>query len=133
MNTRENPIPAWLQARFEDWRYQKGVRKTVTEFASYIGISEDLLLRLMNGSDTPKGSSLAKIAGMLGYDVYELVGIKTSEMLDALPPICRIRFASAFTDYFETIKAEEIDKDSPEAQKIFREKMKKYNLQEIFC
>ena len=131
MNQRENPTAVWLQSRFETWRYQKGVRKTLTEFASYIGVSEDQALKYMNGSEQPKGSNLAKIAGMLGYDIYELVGIKTSDMLDALPPLFRVRFASAFTEYFETIQAESFDKDSPEAQQTLNEIIKKYKLQEL--
>lgn len=133
MNVNITPTTAWLQAKFEAWRHQKGMRKTLTEFASYIGISDDQLLRIMNSGEIPRGSSLAKLAGMLGYDIYDLVGIKTSEMLDALPPLFRVRFASAFTEYFERILAEDIDKDSPEAQQALNEIMKKYKLREIFC
>ena len=133
MNAVDNPIRTWLQNKFESWRYQNGKRKTLTEFAAFIGISEDQLLRLMNSAEKPKGSCLAKLAGMLGYEIYEFVGVKTSDMLDALPPLFRIRFASAFTEYIEKLQTESIDKDSPEAQQMLQEIMKKYKLLEIFC
>ena len=133
MNPNENPTTIWLQQKFESWRYQKNMRKTVTEFARHVGISEDQMLKYMNGSEKPHGSNLAKMAGMLGFDIYELVGIKTSDMLDSLPPLFRVRFASAFTDYFEFIQNGEFDKDSPEAQQALKDFLKKYKLQEIFC
>ncbi len=131
MNTPGNEITAWLQEKYEDWRHQKGVRKTITEFAAYIGINEANMLDYMSGKEVPKGSNLAKIAGMMGFDIYETVQIKPAEMLDMLPPLFRVRFASAFTEYFETVQAGNIEKDSTEAQLALKEILGKYNLQEL--
>lgn len=132
MNTKVSPVCEWLQVKFEAWRYQKGVRKTLTEFAAHIGITEDMLLAYIHDCDVPKGVNLAKLGGTLGFEIYELVGIKTSLMLDTLPPLFRMRFASAFTEYYETITTQSYDKDSPEAQIALSEMVKKYQLTEVF-
>ena len=125
-------VTQWLQKKFDTWRHQSGIKKTITEFASYIGIPEDRLLRYMNGSEIPKGSNLAKIAGILGFGIYDLVEIRTSEMLDLLPPLFRVRFASAFNEYYENISTNMIDRTSEEARKILEEVFRKYKLIEYF-
>ncbi|MCE5207218.1 MAG: hypothetical protein LLG42_02790 [Chloroflexi bacterium] len=132
MNEKITSASEWLQSKFEGWRYQKGVRKTLTEFAAYIGITEERLLAFLDGSELPKGANLAKLGGTLGFEIYELMGIKTSLILDTLPPLFRVRFASAFTEYYETITAQSLEIDSPEAQATLNEMMKKYQLTEVF-
>lgn len=124
----ELTVTEWLQNKFEAWRLQSGIRKTITEFASYIGIPEDRMLIYMNGSEVPKGSNLAKIAGMLGFGIYDLVKINTSEMLDLLPPLFRVRFASAFNEYYDYISEHKIDRESDEAREFLSEVFRKYKL-----
>jgi hypothetical protein len=133
MEIRTSVAGTWLQSKFEAWRYHKGIRKTLTEFAAFIGITEEKLLSYLDGSEMPKGSNLAKIGAVLGFEIYELLGIDTCLMLDTLPPLFRVRFASAFTEYYETIKANSYDKESPEAQATLNEMIRKFKLPETFA
>ncbi len=132
MNEKNASACEWLQSKFEAWRCQDGVRKTVTEFAAHIGIAEDSLLSFLTGSETPKGTNLAKLGGTLGFEIYELTGIPPCLMLNTLPYRFRMQYALAFTEYYETISAQSYDMDSPEAQTTLNEVLKKYHLTEPF-
>lgn len=67
---------AWITQRFLDWQSSTGRRKTIDEFAAYIGVSRPLLNMWMNGNQPRPGKAniklLAEIFGDELYDVLEL-------------------------------------------------------------
>lgn len=132
MSEMKPSVSEWLQAKFENWRYQNGVRKTLTEFAAFIGITEQRLLAFLDGSEQPKSDNLARLGAALGFEIYDLVGISPSVILDTLPPVFRVRLASAFTEYYETLAEKAYPIDSPESQMTLQEVAQKYKLTEIF-
>ena len=132
MNQQGKPASIWLQSKYETWRYQNGIRKTLTEFAALLVSQKRSCWAFLDDSEQPNGSNLAKLGSVLGFEIYELLGIKTSLILDSLPPQVRVRFASAFTDYYEIVCAKSIDRDSIEARSVLNEMVKKYHLPEIF-
>ena len=132
MSANKPSVSEWLQAKFESWRYQKGVKKTLTEFASFIGITEQRLLTFLDGSAQPKSDNLACLGAVLGFEIYDLVGISPSMILDSLPPVFRVRLSSAFTEYYETLSDKAYPVDSPEAQVILQEAAHKYKLTDVF-
>ncbi len=132
MDQPSTSVSEWLQARFEAWRYQPGIRKTLTEFAAFVGISEENMLSFLDGSGTPRGANLAKLGATLGFELFELVGIQPVLLLDSMPHFFKISYAMAFIEYYETITAQGMEKDSPDARLVLEEMFKKYHLAEAF-
>ncbi len=131
METPENETTAWLQEKFENWRNQKGVKKTITEFAAHIGVTEANMLDYMSGKEIPRGSNLAKIAGMMGFDIFETMNMKPVDMLELLPPLARVRFASALIEYFELVQDRDLKKDAIETPFALKEILEKFGLHDL--
>lgn len=64
----------YLEMKFLEWQQQQGGRKTVKEFAAYIGVSQSAISTWWNGERQPEGESLQKIASKLGMEVYDVLG-----------------------------------------------------------
>jgi transcriptional regulator with XRE-family HTH domain len=65
----------YLELKFIEWQHQAGGRKTVADFAAYLGVAQTTASSYMNGKRTPEGDTLKKIADKLGYDVYDVLNI----------------------------------------------------------
>ena len=50
-------FPQWINRKFVEWQAAQGKRKTVEEFAIYLGISRPLLNMWMNGNKKPAKST----------------------------------------------------------------------------
>jgi len=68
-------FPQFLELKFLDWQQKEGGRKTVKEFALYIGVSQSTVSMWWNGERNPEGENLRKIAGKLGFEVYDVLGL----------------------------------------------------------
>lgn len=72
-------LDAWRRftnQRFLEWQQQFGVRKTVTEFAKYIGFPQSTVSLWLNGSRTPKSSDdIEKLSSIWGLAVYDTLKI----------------------------------------------------------
>jgi len=66
---------AWLEGKFLSWMGETGQRRTLTEFAKYLGVSQSLLSQWLNGRYIPDRENLGKLARCLGPEVYEMVGM----------------------------------------------------------
>ena len=63
----------WLEQQYLDWEHQSGRRKTLQQFADYLGISSSLLSHYLSGSREPAAENLDKIADKLGDEVYDVL------------------------------------------------------------
>ena len=63
----------WLEGKFLSWMGEAGRRRTVTEFAKYIGVSQSLMSQWLNGHYLPDLKNINKIAERLGPEVYDLL------------------------------------------------------------
>ena len=61
----------WLEQQYLDWEHQSGRRKTLQQFADYLGISSSLLSHYLSGSREPAQENLDKIADKLGDKAYD--------------------------------------------------------------
>ena len=71
---------SWLDMKFLDWQTSHGKRKTLTQFADYLGISQSLLSHYMNGTHSPSGENVEKIALRLGDEIYAILGLPTPDL-----------------------------------------------------
>jgi transcriptional regulator with XRE-family HTH domain len=72
----------WLHQQFLKWEQGRGRRSTVTEFARYLGITQQSLSSYMSGAYQPRGANLSKIAARLGPEIYDLVGTQRAPVDD---------------------------------------------------
>jgi transcriptional regulator with XRE-family HTH domain len=68
-------INDWLHQEFVKWESSYGRRKTVSEFAIYVGVSQSLMSHYLNGTRTPAGDNIEKISAKLGNEIYDILGI----------------------------------------------------------
>ena len=66
----------WITQKYLEWRGDGiGRAKSVSAFADYLGVSQPLLTRWMNGDYNPNKENANKIAFRLGYEVYDVLEI----------------------------------------------------------
>lgn len=90
-------FPEFLERKFLAWQNQEGKRKTISDFAAYIGVSHAVVSMWMNGSRTPNQSSLQLLASVLGIEVYDALSLPRPDAdlhylqkhWDDLPPTLR--------------------------------------------
>ena len=65
----------YLERSFLDWQYEQGERKTLSEFAAYLGISKGVLNNYFSGRRNPSEENIELLAKKLGDEVYDVLGI----------------------------------------------------------
>jgi transcriptional regulator with XRE-family HTH domain len=71
-----SPFADWLTKKFVEWQAKIGKRKTLDDFAAYIGVSRPLINLWMNGTKSRPGPENIKIlAEIFGYEIYDILKI----------------------------------------------------------
>lgn len=104
-------VAEWLNAKFLEWERNEGKRKTMVQFAEYLGVAQPSLSAWATGKYVPKGQNLAKIAEKLGYEIYDVLSIprpmpvelddKVNELIRAarqFPPEIQAHVVAAFRE-----------------------------------
>jgi len=68
-------FPNWVTRKFVEWQATLGKRKTIDEFAAYIGISRPLLNMWMNGNRKPGSENIKLLAEIFGAEVYDALNL----------------------------------------------------------
>jgi transcriptional regulator with XRE-family HTH domain len=63
----------YITRQYVIWQAQHGKRKTIQEFAAYIGISRPLLNMWMNENRKPGIENIKVLAEIFGLDVYDVL------------------------------------------------------------
>jgi transcriptional regulator with XRE-family HTH domain len=96
----------WITKKYLNWQAEVGKRKTIDDFAAYLGISRPLLNMWMNGDKPRPGPANIKLlAELYGHEVYDAVGIPRPN------PYLQI-----ITEAFEDIPPDEQRKMAEDAQ-----------------
>ena len=66
----------FLELRFLDWQKESGGRRTVEEFAKYIGVGKSTLSMWWNGERVPQGENIHKLSLIFGLEVYDALGLE---------------------------------------------------------
>ena len=61
--------------KFIEWQHSQGGRKTVEDFARYLGIAQSTASLYMNGKRLPEGDILKKLSDKLGLEVYDALDL----------------------------------------------------------
>lgn len=68
-------LPEYLTKRYLAWQADEGERKTLEDYANYLGVNRSLLSYWMNGSRVPSDENVKKLALKLGNDIYDILKI----------------------------------------------------------
>lgn len=68
-------FPQFLTNKYLEWQTEQGERKTVADFARYIGVKQSSISMWWNGSNTPSGESIRLLAQKFGLEVYDVLGL----------------------------------------------------------
>lgn len=90
----EMTFPEFLTRKFLEWQNNIGERKTIEDFAIYIGVSRPLLTMWMNGDRTPGTENRKHLAEIFGVEVYDVLGkprpnlflYRINKVFDNIPP-----------------------------------------------
>jgi len=64
----------WITEKFLDWQKSAGERKTLIEFADWIGVSQPSLSDWMSGKYKPKGSkNIDRLYIKLGPEIFDVL------------------------------------------------------------
>lgn len=64
----------FLEQKFLEWQQTEGGRRTVKEFADYLGVSQSTISTWWNDDRKPEGDNLHRLALKLGIEVYDALG-----------------------------------------------------------
>lgn len=67
-------IPELLNKKYLEWQYRTGMRKTLDDFAEYLGIKRPLLSMWMNGTRKPGNENKKRLIELFGNDALEAFG-----------------------------------------------------------
>jgi transcriptional regulator with XRE-family HTH domain len=68
-------FPNWINFQFVQWQAKQGERKTIQEFAAYLGVSRPLLNMWMNGNRKPGIENIKILAEIFGNDIYDALDL----------------------------------------------------------
>lgn len=87
-------FPKFLENKFVEWQHREGERKTIADFANYLGVSQAVISFWMNGSRKPNPTSIELLVKTFGLEVYDALGLPRpnedlyiiEKIFDHLPP-----------------------------------------------
>lgn len=65
----------FLEMKYLEWQRDSGGRKTVNDFARYIGVSPSTISMWWSGERSPQGENIVKLSFKLGLEVYDVLGL----------------------------------------------------------
>lgn len=66
----------FLEMKYLEWQRGLRQRKTVEEFAQFIGVSQAAVSFWMGGKRKPSGDNVKLLASKLGPEVYDVLGLE---------------------------------------------------------
>jgi transcriptional regulator with XRE-family HTH domain len=75
MDITMSKFPDWMTKVFLEWQTQQGKRKTLEEFATYIGVSRPLVNMWMNGNQKPGAENIKLLGDLFGDEIYDALEI----------------------------------------------------------
>jgi transcriptional regulator with XRE-family HTH domain len=68
-------FPELLEQKYLAWQTQIGRRKTLDDFAEFLGVGRPVLSNWLTGKRKPGAESLRLISSKIGFEVYDVLGL----------------------------------------------------------
>jgi hypothetical protein len=66
---------AWFTRQYLTWQLQIGERRSMRDFAKYLGFDHPLIFRFVNGQRIPNEKHALKFARYLGLEAFDVLGL----------------------------------------------------------
>lgn len=66
-------LPEYLTRKYLVWQTEEGERKTLEEFAIYLGVNRSLLSFWMNGARVPNDENIERLSIRFGDEIYDIM------------------------------------------------------------
>ncbi|MFZ1548042.1 MAG: helix-turn-helix transcriptional regulator [Candidatus Nitrotoga sp.] len=104
-----NKFSEWMTKQFVQWQAEQGTRKTLEEFAAYVGVSRPLINMWMNGNQKPGAENIKLMGELFGSEIYDVLELprpnphlqKINRLWEFLPEEIQIKLAKE-TEKYET-------------------------------
>lgn len=111
-------FPQWINRKFVEWQASQGKRKTVEEFAIYLGISRPLLNMWMNGNKKPGRENINLLSEVFGNEVFDVLGLprpnpylqRVNRLWEFLPESVQKKIAEEAEKYEATNEVQRVEK-----------------------
>ncbi len=108
----------FLNQKYFEWQQAEKQRKTMGEFADYLGIKQSTVSMWYSGQN-PSLENIKKLAAKLGFEVYDVLALpRPDENLayitqhwDVVPPEERVKFREEVEKLFEKHGSKRIHKN----------------------
>lgn len=67
-------FPEFMEKKYLEWQLKEEGRRTIVEFAKYLGISQPLLSQWLSGKKRPGANSIQFLVELYGNEVYDALG-----------------------------------------------------------
>lgn len=119
-------VKEWFTQKFIAWENTQGGRQSYYAFARYLGVSQSGLGAWMNGDSAPGGEDLILIAGKLGPEVYDVIGLprpnaevqRVTVSFASLPPDLRQRLTSAIVEIDQALREQRMRPEDAAARPV---------------
>lgn len=116
----------WLEAKYIEWEKTQPGRQSYYNFARYLDVSHAALTQWINGVASPSEDEVARMASLLGDEIYGLVGGESAENpftrlgipFSHLPKAVRVRLSEAITEIDQQFIQRKLDPESLEAKRL---------------
>lgn len=127
-------VKDWLNQRFAEWEKTQGGRQSYYAFARYLEVSQSGLSQWMTGGSVPAGDDLLAIAGKLGPEIYDVMGLprpnaevqRLTVSFATLPPDLRQKLTNAIAEADQALREQRLRPDMPEARELVIVILKKW-------
>lgn len=123
----------WINQKFVEWRGK--TRKTVTDFAAYVGVSQQVMTGWMKpGGTLPSPNNIKKLVKRFGLETYDVLDLqRPGERIsrNQLPPAFRDRLDRAEADVNAELARRGLTGEMPEAERITIEIFERYGFKYI--
>lgn len=65
----------WIERQYLEWQIKEGGRKSITEFATWLGFGKSTVAQWMNDQRKPNQENVLALAQKLGMGVYDVLGL----------------------------------------------------------
>lgn len=84
---------SWFLERYLEWQTDLGERKSLTDFAAWIGVSQPVLSNYINGKREPGEDNAYLFYLKFGEEVYDVLDMEPSDFFTKVCPF-KLSFTS---------------------------------------
>lgn len=66
----------YLEQKFIEWQMKEGKRKTIEDFAAYIGVSQPTISMWLANRRIPATENVKLLADIFGFEIYDILGLE---------------------------------------------------------